>query len=335
VIGHFIALLSVLAVQVGAPASPAPPAAEQRLAATFEPRLRFDGRERAREACTFDGTRWVCDPARLRAFNIRLTGGTNFPASIPTVAEPLSRSPGCVVALQVVIKPTESVTVDWQKSSLAIDGVAHPVIPGFTKKHRVDQAPRSSVVPAGVHLVEQVFTGDLDDELKPVCMNTPGRDVKIDLNLFVARTNGADSVVVSFAEETLALSEAEAFGLLAEPVVFDAPEPEESFPWLFGVGLPGIGVAAIGAVVTGAGFTLLSNRATSSLGCGLCIGGCITATIGAIAAPAGFGLELSSTARAEAEKQAWEESQESHARRDAYFARRRELGLDQPLPQAH
>lgn len=180
--------------------------------------LSTDTAEAARTCAWDDHTgEWRCDQKRLERF--RLVGRVTQDGTTPATVKAAPVSDGtCVRAVAVEISghPAELV-VDWSRVVFSVNGTATQAAPGFARKITDSLSQRPSVAPAGTVLREQIFPVDVGC----VGEKRPPYDRVSTLELHLPHTVGGEpaTFVWRLEREWAGVTEAEAFGFLAEPVV--------------------------------------------------------------------------------------------------------------------
>jgi hypothetical protein len=253
---------------------PVLPSAEPLPSASTTPALRvtkdvvvgrlMDPAKRAEAACRFVAAsdEIVCSAAELSHFNVVQLSRTDAPAGLEVRAQlaPSPRdqagklvAPGCAQAAAVVISlrhPTEQITVDWQRTTLDVDGVARQLLPGFARKATAALVQRPSSAAAGVLLTEAVY---IDGDSCLTSLSPLARSTVVGLQLAVRIGNVDDRVDLRQSLGWEALTPEEALLLL--PIPPDLPPPDEPAPIAaVGGGVGGVVGLALGGAAAAANF---------------------------------------------------------------------------------
>lgn len=310
-----VVISALIAAQVPLPADETPSMATTRTEA-----LVFDRARRAAEVCGYEAGSWSC--RELERFNVLVTAATEHPAHMTARVRPLTggedpASPDCMTGLTLEIThPTAEVAVDWSRATLAVDGVARQVVPGFARQGTAGLEQRKSVAAAGTTLVESVHAID-GSCLASVAPDASDARLVLRVPVSAGGTEYPVSSTILVTRETM--TEADALASLAVP-----PEQDSSGWHWWGTAIPlGIGaglagglavILAVGAALPGGNATLLIAAPVMLLVGTLVYGGC----------PALCGwVFLDRPAQARQAK-----AEAANERRAALLEQRRALGID-------
>lgn len=128
---------------------------------TIGERIVFD-KEKISANCTFDTAKeiWKCNEKALQdtSMIVKYYKMTDVLGQMEMNALLQDK---CLIAFEIAVKPTKDLTIDWQKTALIVDGVAHSVRPGFSRKINSDLQTRPSFIPANSVFKENIY---MDDE---------------------------------------------------------------------------------------------------------------------------------------------------------------------------
>ena len=320
-----VALISALASQPEAVA-PAPQPAASRSVTERVIGRRYDPGVRAREMCTYSGDneRLVC--GNLALFNVVESSRTDAPAGVGLTAT-ARQGAGCAtaVSLSFSLQAAESISIDWQRSSIDVDGAAQSLLPGFARRVTAAVMQRPTVAAAGVTISEDAFVDPGGPGwaclagLRPEYAQTV-----VGLHLAVS-IGGRDDVIhihQRFAWE--GATEAAVVALLEVPADVVQPDAPPAPLALIGGLSGGVVGAGIGAALGVAGG--LNSNVQSGVALGLCCGIPLAA---GLAAAGGFPLAgVEAYQRGEFDK-----AEAQRRKRRTLLARRAALGID--TAQAH
>lgn len=284
--------------------------------------------ERAAAVCGFRGdTSHTCDD--LEHFNVLESSHIDTPSGLRAKAS-FTRAEGCqnAVSLRFWLRhEASSVLVDWQKSSLDIDGVAQPLLPGFARRITAAVSQRPSVAAAGVEIIEEAYVDPGGPGLLCIATLSPAATTTVVGLHLAVQIGGRDDVVhIRQSLKWEPAAEPDVVAVLTTPT---APIQPDAPP----LPLAAIGAGVGGAVGlgAGAGLALLPVIAGSAFDGGQF--GCVFAACGVPFAAAGaLGGYLPLQAIESAERSAFDDAERARKRRAAFLEHRKRLGMPEPAP---
>lgn len=318
----FVAIIAALVLQL--------PGSDDRVVTEgrFEPTP--SAADRAKAACGYRDPLLVCDPVELAHFQQAQRATTDAPAGIRATAVAIAGPSGCTVgSVHFTLRADDApISIDWQRSTMDVDGVAVQAIPGFARRATSALIQRPSVAAAGVVLAEEAFADR-------ACVAMLARGVPsttVTTNLAVEVGGRAERVTLRQNIEWRHASEAEAVALLPVP---PRPSlvliPDEPAPFALIVGGSAAAVGFLGGSALGLP-ALLSERGSQAgwfafAGTTACCGLTSAAGLGLAAGVPAYLVEYDAKSKVQAATAEAELAAARLREHNAYLAKRNQLGV--------
>ena len=179
--------------------------------------------DRATEACYCGRDACGCQAEKLRSADVAFVTSVERPRTVDAKGQPTFATGGrsnrvreCVVAFELALSSSVDITVDWQRVSFVVDGVAKPALPGFARLGSSNLPQRVSTAPAGSILKETVFPAT---EVTS-CIAPATSVISVFVPVRLASTGGdvEERVTFTVTPAPVPLTEAEVFKHFPHPV---------------------------------------------------------------------------------------------------------------------